>query len=107
MQVFILENVEGLVTKHPETLKAIVSALRAESYRVDVRVLNTADHGIPQNRPRVYICGLRHDVDDGARKRPVLSCLILSRLSRLSLVPSVHQFTCLSLFLYLCPAVCG
>ena len=61
-RAFILENVRGLVTCHPGTFSAILKKLRAIEggiYAVTWRVLNTADHGIPQNRQRVYIVGIQ------------------------------------------------
>lgn len=63
-KVFLLENVKGLTTKtHEETFEAILAALRKDAkYVVSWRVLNTSDHGLPQNRPRLYIIGMRKDV---------------------------------------------
>lgn len=63
-RAFILENVGGLVTTHKETFNAILKRLKAIGggiYAVEWRVLNTRDHGIPQNRKRVYIIGMRND----------------------------------------------
>ncbi len=56
---FILENVEGLVT-HDEgrTFKTIVQCLE-ENYKVSARVLNAKDFGVPQDRKRIYIVGVR------------------------------------------------
>lgn len=34
---------------------------RASGYTVYSRVLNSADHGVPHDRERVYICGVRED----------------------------------------------
>ena len=61
-RAFLLENVKGLVTHHPETLRIILGRLRAVGggiYDVGYRVLDTADHGLPQHRERVFIVGLR------------------------------------------------
>jgi len=56
---FILENVEGL-TSHDEgrTFKTIVSSLE-ENYKVSARVLNAKDFGVPQDRKRIYIVGVK------------------------------------------------
>ena len=56
---FILENVEGLVT-HDEgkTFKTIISSLE-ENYKVSYRVLNAKDFGVPQDRKRIYIVGVK------------------------------------------------
>ena len=58
---FILENVEGLLSNDSGRTMATVlqtlSRLRGRQYEVEWRLLNSADHGVPQNRPRVYIVG--------------------------------------------------
>ena len=56
---FILENVEGLVS-HDEgrTFKTIIQCLE-ENYKVSARVLNAKDFGVPQDRKRIYILGVK------------------------------------------------
>ena len=60
--VFILENVKGLLSiEGGETFKRMIRELeRIKGYLVQWRVLNTADYGIPQNRERLFITGLRN-----------------------------------------------
>ena len=42
------------------SFEEMLSTLRSEGqYIFSWRVLNTADYGIPQNRPRLYIIGMR------------------------------------------------
>ncbi len=62
---FILENVEGIV-KHDRknkkdlvgrTLTIIIEKLEMLGYRVQWKVLNAADFGLPQARKRVFIVG--------------------------------------------------
>jgi len=60
-KVFILENVKGLLTQHGKTLQVIIVSLKKLPYDVMARILNTCDHGIPQNRERIYIIGIRKD----------------------------------------------
>ena len=57
---FLLENVEGLV-KHDRgrTLQTVVGNLQLLGYRVDYRVLNAREFGLPQDRNRIYIVGAR------------------------------------------------
>lgn len=58
---FLLENVEGLV-RHDRgrTLRTILNVLRDQlGYKVDYKLLNAKDFGVPQNRPRVFIVGFR------------------------------------------------
>ena len=56
---FILENVEGLVS-HDEgrTFKTIITCLE-KNYKVSYRVLNAKDFGVPQDRKRIYIVGVK------------------------------------------------
>ena len=62
---FLLENVEGLLNHdkvdpskpYGRTLETILKKLRALGYKVQYRVLNAADFGVPQNRKRIYIVG--------------------------------------------------
>ena len=60
-RAFILENVRGLVTQHKRTFALILEKLKSindKAYIVGNQVLNTRDHGLPQNRERVFIVGL-------------------------------------------------
>ena len=60
---FILENVEGLVSHDGgNTLAVILSNLDAAKYRISYKVLNSVDFGVPQERKRVYIVGIRKDL---------------------------------------------
>ena len=59
--LFILENVEGLLVHHPKTLAGIVKRVRtigSGHYSVHVQLLNSLDHGIPQNRKRLWFVGI-------------------------------------------------
>jgi DNA (cytosine-5)-methyltransferase 1 len=62
-KVFILENVKGLLSiDEGETFKEIIKSLdRIKKYNIHWNVLNTRDYGIPQNRERVFIVGIRND----------------------------------------------
>lgn len=55
---FILENVEGLVNHdNGRTLDIIITKLLELGYKVNYRVLNSSDFGVPQDRKRIYIVG--------------------------------------------------
>ncbi len=58
---FVLEQVPGFRTAHGGALfRSVLSALTASgTYKVQSQVLNTRDHGLPQNRRRLYIVGLK------------------------------------------------
>lgn len=63
-KIFILENVKGLLNHDKgQTFKRIKDELSSlENYTVYWELLNTKDYGIPQNRERLYIIGLRTDI---------------------------------------------
>ena len=84
---FLLENVQGMTThKHKDAFANVLSSLRGgldNNYMVSWRVVNTADFGLPQNRPRLYIIGMRRDaLQDRSRfvwPRPV-GCVPLASI---------------------------
>jgi DNA (cytosine-5)-methyltransferase 1 len=61
--VFILENVKGILSiNKSRTFQNIIKSLKnIGMYNVEWKVMNTKDYGIPQNRERVYIVGIRED----------------------------------------------
>lgn len=62
-QAFIFENVKGLVDpRHSRYLDIVLSSFRSANYRVYVKLLNSFDYGVPQNRDRVFIVGIRNDI---------------------------------------------
>lgn len=55
---FILENVKGLLNHNSgQTLRTILRTLDGLGYDVQWKVLNSKDHGVPQNRERIYLVG--------------------------------------------------
>ncbi len=55
---FFLENVKGLLSHdNGQTFKTIVSTLNELGYDIQWQVLNSKNHGVPQNRERVFIIG--------------------------------------------------
>ena len=59
--VVVFENVAGLLRKkHSPVLKSMSKVLARLKYTVSYKLLNTKHHGIPQNRPRVYLIGIRN-----------------------------------------------
>jgi DNA (cytosine-5)-methyltransferase 1 len=97
-RAFLLENVKGLVTCHPEALRMILQRLRAIGgglYEVGHRVLDTAQHGLPQHRERVFIVGLRkrhsHHVPKFRWPRPVPCCPLASMLDPLPATFDVQE----------------
>ena len=59
---FIAENVRGLLSLAGGALLArILKSMQLAGYRVEYRVLNAADFGVPQNRHRVIFLGTHRD----------------------------------------------
>lgn len=57
-QGFLLENVEGLINHdNGRTLETIISHLENLGYKVNYKLLDSKQFGIPQSRKRVYIVG--------------------------------------------------
>ena len=61
---FLAENVKGLLHfAKGEVFKRILEEMSALGYKVQHRLFNAADYGVPQRRERVIIVGVRNDVD--------------------------------------------
>lgn len=61
---FIAENVKGLLSANKgEAFPLIVQEFESAGYTVKHRLLNAAEFGVPQNRYRVFIVGIRNDLD--------------------------------------------
>jgi DNA (cytosine-5)-methyltransferase 1 len=57
-RLLLLENVKGLLSHNEgQTFLTIVSTLDELGYDVQWQVLNSKNHGVPQNRERVFIIG--------------------------------------------------
>lgn len=62
-KAFIVENVSGMVRANYEhLLQHQVRVFRAAGYSVRTDVLNAADYGVPQERRRIFIVGIRTDL---------------------------------------------
>ena len=78
---FIAENVKGLLShNNGKTFQTIIDCLALTTntqmslmpfdnlgYHIYYKVLNTKDFGIPQNRERIFIVGIRDDADNNFR----------------------------------------
>ena len=62
---FIAENVKGILSlQNGKVIEMIKNDFASLEYDVDVRLLNAADYGIPQQRERVIIMGNRLGIDN-------------------------------------------
>ncbi|MBA3241917.1 MAG: DNA (cytosine-5-)-methyltransferase [Acidobacteria bacterium] len=61
-QVFVLENVPGLLSSHKgRDFGTVIRTLADIGYSLGWRVLNSKNFGVPQSRSRVYIVGCYRD----------------------------------------------
>ncbi|MDZ5781891.1 DNA (cytosine-5-)-methyltransferase [Marinococcus luteus] len=61
---FILENVKGMLNlAKGEVFKQIKEDFEATGYRIHYKLVNAKDYGIPQSRERVFLVGVREDID--------------------------------------------
>jgi len=90
-RVIVLENVYGTLTSHGgKDFSAIASAFAEEDYRFGAFVIDAALF-VPQSRPRLFVVGVRNDVDfpdefvsAGASSlwHPQSLCLVHERLDK-------------------------
>jgi DNA (cytosine-5)-methyltransferase 1 len=63
-KAFIVENVSGMVrSNYKHLLDDQLKVFSEEGYNVQFKVLNAAHFGVPQERKRIFIVGIRHDFD--------------------------------------------
>ena len=61
---FVAENVKGLLTLGKgEVAKQIFQDFESAGYKVNYKLVNAKDYGVPQIRERVFIIGVRNDLD--------------------------------------------
>ena len=59
----MLENVRGFLDpKFSDYREHILSSIQKLGYKVQIKLLNACDYGVPQLRPRVIIVGIREDI---------------------------------------------
>lgn len=66
-QAFVSENVDGIRKNNKETdtsaLDTIIKDFENIGYKVEYKALNAASYGVPQNRIRIIIVGIRNDIN--------------------------------------------
>lgn len=61
----LAENVKGLLSHNKgQTFKFILSELSSLGYSIDFELINAKNFGVPQNRERVFIVGVRNDKEE-------------------------------------------
>lgn len=63
--LIMIENVKNLTSKRfLKEFQTILSDLECEGYNVYWKVLNSKNYGIPQHRERLFIIGIKKDIDN-------------------------------------------
>lgn len=61
---FVVENVKGMLSISGQRIfKNMLKLFKRCGYRVSYKLLNAQDYGVPQNRERVFIVGVRKDIN--------------------------------------------
>ena len=64
-KAFIFENVKGLMDpRNKANLDLIEDSFRKLGYLIKTKLLNSFDFGLPQNRDRIFIVGIRKDIEE-------------------------------------------
>ena len=66
-KVFIYENVRGMLNHdRGQTWEVVQNTFKELNYKIYIRenpILNAKNFGIPQNRPRIFVVGIRNDIE--------------------------------------------
>ena len=61
-KAFVAENVKGLLMKHHKyALEKVINDFESLGYKVNYKLYNSADYGVPQTRERVIIVGTKSE----------------------------------------------
>lgn len=76
-EFFLIENVKGMVTLNGGAfVKDINKRFGKLGYKINYKILNASDYGVPQNRLRVFFVGLREDTFEFPEiKNQKITCL--------------------------------
>ena len=71
---FMLENVAGLyrTKRHRKFLEKLEQKLEAHGYHLDARILNALELGVPQDRERLVLVGVRHHLARNYLRHPIV-----------------------------------
>lgn len=63
-KAFFFENVAGMVSsKHAAEFQNAVDTIERYGYNITYKVVNCSDYGVPQDRKRLFMVGIRKDFD--------------------------------------------
>jgi DNA-cytosine methyltransferase len=94
--IFILENVKNLMsTKHHDAFNHIIDCLESiAEYWLHWKIFNSKDYGVPQNRQRLYIVGIKLSAINKASRLKTRFCELLGSCVRP--VPNIRHYLGLS-----------
>lgn len=79
-KAFIAENVKGLmVLKKGAIFKSVLNEFEKQGYKITFELLNSVDFGIPQKRQRVFIVGIRNDLNKEFDFSKIFNSKLLSK----------------------------
>lgn len=65
-KVILFENVKGLLSSKHQSGKRLIEVIKEDleklGYRINYKVVNASDYGVPQNRERLILVGFRNDI---------------------------------------------
>ena len=70
---FVFENVKGLwkTKKHRKTYEKIKGAFRRKGYVLTDRLVNALDYGVPQDRERIILIGIKYFLINSDKRKAV------------------------------------
>ncbi|MCI8569320.1 MAG: DNA cytosine methyltransferase [Bacilli bacterium] len=89
----LLENVKGLENMEKgKILSMIINDIEntGEGYTVYYNLLNALDYGVPQNRERIIIFGVRNDFKDKI-KMPIVETFDKKKIKKRLYIPATHS----------------
>lgn len=95
-KVFVMENVARMATHlNGKTIKEIVKTFEEAGmgYRVSWRILNAAEYHVPQERRRIFIVGVRKDLQ-GDFQFPLPEDVRISVREAIGDLPELHSGEC-------------
>jgi DNA (cytosine-5)-methyltransferase 1 len=59
-EMFLFENVRGLLYSNKWYLDVVLEELKDLGYKIEHKLINTVNYGVPQNRERLFVVGYKH-----------------------------------------------